>query len=76
MLSGACFLTGNHKIKSMADNKSNTGKADDSRVDANDPNEVEYLHRRFPEKTHQQIKDAIVKAGPMRSDILAELQKK
>jgi len=60
----------------MADNKSNTGKADDIRVDVNDPNEVEYLHRQFPEKTHQQIKEAIVKAGPMRNDILAELQKK
>ena len=59
----------------MADNKTNTGKADDMRVDINDPNEVEYLHRQYPGKTHEQVKEAIRKAGPMRSDIEAELDK-
>jgi hypothetical protein len=54
----------------MPDNKTNTGKQDDIRVDLNDPSEVEYLHQQFPSKTHQQIKDAIEKAGPIRADIV------
>ena len=57
----------------MSDNKSKQGKQDDSRVDKNDPSEVEYLHRKFPNKTHQQIKDAIDKKGPNRRDIEAYL---
>jgi hypothetical protein len=58
----------------MADNKQNTGKADDIRVDKNDPSEVEYLHQQFPDKTHDQIKEAIEKAGPVRADIIAFLR--
>jgi len=57
------------------DNKTNTGKGDDIRVDINDPNEVEYLHRKYPNKTHEQVKEAIKKAGPMRKDIETELEK-
>jgi len=53
----------------MSDNKKNTGKQDDIRVDANDPSEVEYFHSQHPSKTHQQIKDAIAKYGPSRKDI-------
>jgi hypothetical protein len=60
----------------MADDKMNVGKQDDIRVDANDPSEVEYLHQQFPNKTHQEIKDAIESAGPIRADIIAYLQKK
>ena len=59
----------------MADDKKNTGKQDDIRVDANDPSEVEYLHRQFPNKTHQQVKDAIKAHGPLRKDIEAALRK-
>jgi hypothetical protein len=59
----------------MPDDKKNTGKQDDIRVDANDPSEVEYLHSKFPHKTHQQIKDAIKAHGPMRADIVAALKK-
>ncbi|MGN6417353.1 MAG: DUF3606 domain-containing protein [Pseudobacter sp.] len=58
----------------MADNKQNTGKADDVRVDKNDPSEVEYLHQQFPDKTHEQIKQAIEAAGPMRAAIIEYLQ--
>ena len=58
----------------MADDKSKTGRQDDIRVDANDPNEVEYLHRQFPSKTHDQIKAAIKAAGPFRKDIIKYLQ--
>lgn len=58
----------------MADDKQNTGKQDDIRVDANDPSEVEYLHRQHPEKTHQEIKDAVAKYGPLREDIEKNLR--
>lgn len=59
----------------MADNKSMQGKRDALRVDSSDPSEVEYLHQQFPSKTHQQIKDAIKAAGPMREDIVKQLKK-
>jgi hypothetical protein len=53
----------------MADDKMNTGKQDDLRVDINDPSEVEYVHQKFPQKTHEEVVDAIRKYGPMRKDI-------
>lgn len=59
----------------MADNKQNIGKQDDIRVDINDASEVEYLHSRFPNKTHEQIKEAIEKKGPFRKDIIEYLRK-
>lgn len=59
----------------MADNKQNIGKQDDIRVDINDLSEVEYLHRQFPDKTHEQIKAAIKQAGPIRADIVKYLQR-
>jgi len=58
----------------MADNKENVGKQDDIRVDRNDPSEVEYLHKQFPKKSHEEIKQAIEKAGPLRSKIIEYLQ--
>lgn len=60
----------------MSDNKKNVGKQDDIRVDSNDPSEVEYLHRQFPNFTHEQIKEAIKAAGPFRADIIEYLQKR
>jgi hypothetical protein len=60
----------------MADDKKNVGKQDDIRVDATDRSEVEYLHQQFPNKTHQEIRDAIKQAGPMRADIIAYLERK
>jgi hypothetical protein len=59
----------------MSDNKTNVGKQDDIRVDLNDPSEVEYLHRQYPNKTHQEIKDAIKAKGPLRKDIVSYLNK-
>ena len=59
----------------MADDKGNTGKQDDIRVDKNDPSEVEYLHSRHPNKTHAEIKEAIEKYGPMRRNIEEALGK-
>jgi Protein of unknown function (DUF3606) len=53
----------------MADNKDNRGQQDRIRVDANDSNEVEFLHRKFPGKSHAEIKKAIEQNGPFRDDI-------
>jgi len=60
----------------MADNKQNTGKQDDIRVDSKDPGEVEYLHRQFPGKSHEEIKQAIKDHGPMRQNIVDALNGK
>lgn len=60
----------------MSDNKSKKGSQDDRLVDINDPGEVEYLHRQFPEKQHSQIVDAIKVAGPEREKIIQYLQGK
>lgn len=60
----------------MADNKEKTTKQDAIRVDANDKNEVEYLHRQFPNKQHAQIVTAIKVAGPVRDDIVRYLEGK
>ncbi|HUP11342.1 MAG TPA: DUF3606 domain-containing protein [Niastella sp.] len=60
----------------MSDNKNNVGTQDDIRVDSQDASEVEYLHRQFPEKTHEEIKEAIKTAGPLRVNIVAYLQRK
>jgi hypothetical protein len=57
----------------MADDKRFTGRQDDIRVDGNDPSEVEYLHQQYPNKTHEEIKQAIKEKGPMRKDIEAYL---
>ena len=56
------------------DDKSKKGKQDDIRVDSKDKNEIEYLHRQFPRKTHQQIVDAVQAAGPFRADIIHYLK--
>jgi hypothetical protein len=63
-------------IKSMADNKDFRGERDRSRIDANDPNEVEYVHRQFPSLSHQEVRDAIVSNGPDRDAVMASLEKK
>ena len=59
----------------MADDKQNTGKQDDIRVDSKDPSEVEYLHSKFPDLSHEQILEAIQKFGPMRDDIEQQLRR-
>lgn len=56
------------------DNKKNTGIQDDIRVDANDPSEVEYVHKQFPNKTHQEVLDAVKKYGPLRENIMKALR--
>jgi hypothetical protein len=63
-----------YKIKTM-DSKNNRGWQDKIRVDLNDPSEVEHLHSRFPNRSHQQVKDAIKAYGPFRKDIERQLGK-
>ena len=60
----------------MPDNKNQTSQQDRIRVDANDPSEVEYLHKKYPSMSHAQIKEAIKAAGPFREDIISYLSKK
>ena len=64
----------NKKTDVMSDDKSKTGKQDDIRVDSNDSSEVEYLHKQFPNKSHEEIKKAIDKKGPFRKDIIEYLK--
>ena len=58
----------------MSDDKRNTGKQDDIRVDANDPSEVEYVHKQFPNKSHEEVLAAIKAHGPMRENIMKHLR--
>lgn len=58
----------------MTDNKTNRGKQDRIRIDSKDPSEVEYVHRKFPHLTHEQVVACIKKAGPYRDDVVKCLQ--
>ena len=60
----------------MADNKRKRDGRDRAKVDSKDPSEVEYLHSKFPQLTHQAISGAIRAAGPERKDIVAYLNRK
>jgi hypothetical protein len=68
-LIGSFFVRSTINIKCMSDNKTKQGKQDDIRVDINDSSEVEYLHRQFPGKSHDEIKKAIREKGPLRKNI-------
>ena len=59
----------------MAGNKEFKGQRDRSRIDVNDPFEVEYAHYQFPWLTHEQIKEVIKKHGPDRDTVQTVLQK-
>ena len=53
----------------MEDNKAKTDGRDNSKVDKNDPFEVEFLHREWKQFSHSQIKEGIEKYGPERDKI-------
>jgi len=61
------------KANVMSDSKQNVGQQDRIRIDSKDPSEVEYVHQQFPELKHQQIVEAIDKAGPFREDVIKYL---
>jgi len=58
----------------MADDKKNTGQQDRILIDANDPSEVEYVHRQFPQLRHEQVLEAIMKVGPDREAVIQYLK--
>lgn len=58
----------------MADNPEQRGRQDRDRVSADQPYEVEYLHRKFPHLSHEQILEAIKAKGPMRDDVMSFLE--
>ena len=59
----------------MPDHKSKAGKPDRSRSNRNEPYEVSDLAMKEGVSAKEVI-DAIVKVGPMRKDVVAELRKK
>ncbi|HEX8270232.1 MAG TPA: DUF3606 domain-containing protein [Flavobacterium sp.] len=58
----------------MPDNKSKTGKADDIRIDVNDPSEVQYWSNKFGVSTNE-LKEAVAKVGVMADKVRAALKK-
>jgi hypothetical protein len=62
------------KHTTMADNKINVGQQDRVRIDANDPSEVEYVHRQYPHLRHEQVLEAIQKVGPDRETVIQYLK--
>ena len=59
----------------MSDNKQHNDSRDNSKVDLQDPSEVEYVHSKYPHMQHSQVVDAIEKHGPSRADIYAHLDR-
>jgi hypothetical protein len=59
----------------MTDNKVFRGQKDRSRIDVNDPIDVEYVHHQFPWLSHKEIRDIIKKYGPDRHAVQAVLEK-
>jgi hypothetical protein len=45
-------------------------------INNNDPNEVIYLKRQFPKITISEIKETMNKFGPLRDNIVAQLERK
>lgn len=58
----------------MADNKSKTGKADDSRINVNQPYEVRYWTNELG-VTPAKLKEAVKAVGPMVKDVKRHLTK-
>ncbi|MDF2191276.1 DUF3606 domain-containing protein [Paraflavitalea sp. CAU 1676] len=59
----------------MSDSNPKLSKQDDIRVNPKDPSEVEYFQRKFPDKTYDEVAEAIKAAGPLRADIETYLRK-
>lgn len=60
----------------MADNPEIRGGRDRSRINAEQPYEVEYVHRQFPFFSHDEILDAIKQKGPNREAVMAFLEER
>jgi len=58
----------------MSDNKQLRGQQDRTRVNANEPYEVEDLHQKYPHLSHQTVADAVKQHGPDRKKIETYLE--
>lgn len=63
-------------MNDMADNKDIRDGRDNSKIDINDPSEIEYVHQQFPELTHTEVVEAIKTKGPSREAVMNYLQSK
>ena len=59
----------------MTENKIFRGQKDRSRIDINDPIDVEYVHHQFPWVSHQEIREVIKQHGPDRNAVQTFLEK-
>ena len=59
----------------MAENPIFRGQRDRSRINVNDPIDVEYVHHQFPWVSHNRIKEVIKKHGPDREAVESVLAK-
>ena len=58
-----------NKVKAtVMDDKSKTGRADDSRIDVNEAYEVQYWSKKFNVSEHR-LKEAVQSVGPMAEDV-------
>lgn len=58
----------------MADDKSRVGRQDRDRVSLSEDYEVEDLHQKFPNKSHDEVKDAIRRHNGNREAIEKDLR--
>lgn len=59
----------------MAEQKIGRGSKDRSRIDVNDPIDVEYVHHQFPWFSNNEIREVIRKHGPDRDAVQGILEK-
>jgi hypothetical protein len=60
----------------MSDNKTVRDGRDRAKIDVNDPSEVEFVHKQFPNLSHEQIVEAIKEKGPSRQAVMTYLNSK
>jgi hypothetical protein len=58
----------------VSDNSIFRGQRDRTRIDVNDPVDVEYVHHQFPWLSHAEIKEIIKKHGPDRDAVQSALE--
>lgn len=59
----------------MTESKIYKGQRDRTKIDVNDPVDVEYVHHQFPWLSHRQIKEVIQKHGPDRETVQSVLER-
>ena len=59
----------------MTETKTFRGQKDHSRIDVNDPVDVEYIHYQFPWLSHKEIREVIKQHGPDRDAVVTVLER-